>query len=458
MFSVNTLSGRLLLLTVTIVMMAEVFVFLPSVARYREDYLSQRLQMAQIASLALLAADDAMVEDALERELLKNAEVSSIVLRRDLARQLILQAPLGAEVAATYDLRDVPPWTLIGDALAVLFRSEARTIRVIGDPMKNAGQGIEITMAEAPLRSAMLAFGKRILILSLIISTVTGVLVFFICRRLIVRPMERVVENIVAFQKDPERAPTNMTGGSRLVEIARAERSLSEMQHDVRSALLQKTRLAELGAAVAKISHDLRNMLASAQLMADRLDGSKDPVVSRIGPKLIGSIDRAAQLCVSTLRHGKAEEAPPEPREVVVQRLIEDVADAVFDTQGGVRLETHVDPDLRCYVDQDHLFRVLVNLTRNAREALDTQGGAGLVTVTATHIDDRTKFTIADNGPGMPAKAIENIFQPFLGGARRGGSGLGLAIAFELASANGGELTLISSTTDGTVFELSFPA
>lgn len=457
MLRTNTLSGRLLLLTVTIVMVAEVFVFLPSVARFREDYLLQRLQMAQIASLALLAADDAMVEEALERELLQNAEVSSIVLRRDLARQLVLQAPLGAEVAETFDLRDASAVTLTRDALAVLFRTEARTVRLIGEPIKNAGQGLEITLAEAPLREAMLDFGQRILVLSLIISTVTGVLVFFICRRLIVRPMERVVDNIVAFQKDPERAPMNLGAGSNLIEIARAERSLAEMQEDIRSALLQKTRLAELGAAVAKISHDLRNMLASAQLMADRLEGSKDPVVSRIGPKLIGSIDRAAQLCVSTLRHGKAQEAPPDPREVAVEWLVDDVADAVFSGDGGVVFDKSIEPNLRLSIDADHLFRIIVNLTRNAREALDARGSDGLVKLAARRLNGEVEIVISDNGPGMPAKAVENIFQPFLGGARRGGSGLGLAIAFELVVANGGALTLVSSTADGTIFRLTFP-
>lgn len=69
MFLARTLSGRLLLLTIIIVMMVEVLVFLPSVARFRQDFLLERLQMAQIASLALLAADDEMVEAALEEEL-----------------------------------------------------------------------------------------------------------------------------------------------------------------------------------------------------------------------------------------------------------------------------------------------------------------------------------------------------------------------------------------------------
>lgn len=453
----RTLSGRLLILTILIVMLIEVLIFLPSVARFRVDYLSQRLQMAQIASLALLAADDKMVEAALEEELLVNAEVSSIVVRRDFARQLVLQSNMGGPVAQTYDLREVDLLTMIYDAMRNFMSNSDRTIRVIGLPPHNDGQAIEITMAERPLCEAMYAYGERVLALSLLISGGTGILIFLICRRLIVRPMERVVENMVAFQRDPERGAPAPVGGSGLVEIARAERALSEMQGNVQSALRQKSRLADLGAAVAKISHDLRNMLASAQLMADRLDGSNDPVVSRIGPKLVRSLDRATTLCMSTLKHGKAEEAPPEPRRMRIRALGEDVRDAVFADGDEIAFVNEVPEDLEATVDADHLFRVFANLARNARQAIEATNSAGRIEFRAHAEKDATVIEISDDGPGMPAKALENLFQPFLGGARRGGTGLGLAIASELSAANGGALEMLKSGPTGTTFRLTLP-
>ncbi len=464
MFLARTLSGRLLLLTVLIVMVIEALVFFPSVARFRQDYLEQRLQMAQIASLALLAADDDMVEETLEAELLENAEVSSIVLRRNFARQLVLEAPEGAMVEETFDLRGASFMDLMTDALRTLFDGRSRTIRVIGTPANHGGQAIEITMDELPLCEAMLEFSGRVLALSLAISMATGLLIFFACRRLIVRPIEHLVENIVAIQKDPEGAPLVSNGGSSLVEIARAETALEEMQTTVKGALHQKSRLAELGAAVAKISHDLRNMLASAQLMADRLEMSKDPVSSRVAPKLIRSLDRAASLCVSALKYGRAEEAPPEPRRVAVRRILDDVADAVFMEGGIVALEVTGGGDVEALADPDHLYRILANLCRNAREAIEAAGrDGGCVTVsmeTAVGANGRpeTRITVGDDGPGMPQKALDNLFQPFLGGARRGGTGLGLAIAAELAAANGGGLRLDRSTVKGTVFILTLPA
>lgn len=458
MFLARSLSGRLLLLTIIIVMMVEVLVFLPSVARFRQDFLLERLQMAQIASLALLAADDAMVEAALEEELLANAGVSTIVLRRDSARQLILRTPLTSPVATTYDLREATAVDLIADALMALVRTEKRVVRVIGQPQLNAGQIIEITLDETALCRAIRAYSQRVLILSLIISAATGILVFLICRRLIVRPIEGVVESIVRFQKDPEREPISARRNSGLREIARAEMALGEMQAHVRSSLKQKTRLAELGVAVAKISHDLRNMLASAQLMADRLEGSRDPIVAKVGPKLIASIDRAVNLCVSTLKHGKAEETPPEARQVALRSLVADVGGAVFADEGAVRFRNEVAEDAMATVDPEHLFRILSNLTRNARQAMETAGSGDCVSITAVGVGDEVELIIRDNGPGMPSRAMEHIFQPFVGSVTRGGSGLGLAIASDLAKANGGALDLMSSTTDGTVFRLTLPS
>lgn len=453
----RTLSGRLLLVAVGVVMLTEVIIFVPSIARFREDYLSLRLQMAQIASLALLASEDEMVEATLEAELLSRAGVTSIALRRDATRQLILAAPAGVMVEETFDLRDAGSAALIRDAFRDLVRRETRMIRVIGAPDMGAGSQIEITLRDAPLIDAMRAFAERVLLLSLFISGATGALVFIVCRRLIVRPIERVVSAMSAFARDPEHAAAAPASGSGAIEIRRAEAALAGMQEEVKGALRQKSRLAELGAAVAKISHDLRNMLASAQLLADRLDGSSDPVVARIGPKLIGSIDRAAALCVSTLNHGSAEEAPPQPRPVDLRRLAEDVGDAVFEAGGAVRFLNNAPEGAVATADPDHLFRILVNLARNARQAIETAGGAGHVSVTAEAAGESVALTIADDGPGLPPKAVENLFQPFRGGARRGGSGLGLAIAAELAAMNGGRLELARSDEGGAAFRLTLP-
>ena len=106
----NTLSGRFLILTVIFVMLAEILIFVPSIARYRADYMLTRLKQAQIAALTQLATEE-MIMPELEAELLANAEVYNVVLRRDEVRQLVLSSPVPDEIYESFDLRMAGPWS-----------------------------------------------------------------------------------------------------------------------------------------------------------------------------------------------------------------------------------------------------------------------------------------------------------------------------------------------------------
>ena len=158
----RTLSGRLLLLVVAFVMLAEVLILVPSIARFRESYLMLRLEKAQIASLALLN-NAGMIAPSLEQELLSNAGVYNVVLRRDEMRQLVLSSPLPEPIFVTYDLRNSKPLILIKEAILAVLSQSPHIMRVIGTPVQDAGLLIEITLPTAPLRAAMLDYGLRVL-------------------------------------------------------------------------------------------------------------------------------------------------------------------------------------------------------------------------------------------------------------------------------------------------------
>ncbi len=454
---INTLSGRLLVLTIIFVMLAEVLIFVPSIARFREDYMLNRLERAQIASLALLADD--MLDPALEEELLKNAEVFNVVLRRDEVRQLMLASEMPKPVMATFDLRDASAITLIGDAMARLFRAEDEVIRVIGAPVREAGLLIEVTMETAPMRSAMIDYGFRILILSAVISVFTAFLLFIVMRIFLVRPIKNVVGHMQRYAAAPEDARRIITPGAGVTELREAEEALKTLQTDLTQALKQKERLAQLGSAVSKISHDLRNILTSAQLFTDRIEASEDPIVKRMAPKLVGSITRAVHLCESTLAFGKAEEPAPTLSLISLDELVQDVIDSEQLAAAGSELRFVSDIPLRMMVraDSEQLYRVLSNLVRNARQALMAAGQGGEIRIAAEETYTTWHITVRDNGPGLPAKAQEHLFTPFQGGARKGGSGLGLAIAHELMRGHGGQLSLEHTGPEGTQFAISLP-
>ncbi len=467
----RSLSGRLLLLTIVVVMLVEVAIFVPSVARFRLDYLSERVERAEIAATSVLAAPDGRVSPELQARLLEKTGALNIVLRRRDVRTLILSRDEMTEVAASFDLSTAGTAELIADALRRMAGGDGDTIRVIGPASGLDAEAIEITLDAGPLRAAMIDYGWRIFRLSLLISVITAGIIFLAVRRFVVSPLTRFIGNLKAFQQNPEDPERIIRPTGRPGEVAEAERALAAMQRDVLTALRERARLASLGEALAKVSHDLRNMLSTGQLMADRLESSQDPLVARTVPKLIASLDRAISLCQRTLDYGRAEEAPPVLRRVELRSLVEEVAEglglgAEAGTAGstagstagaGARCRIEVPEGQTLLADPEHLYRVLANLMRNATEAIAAAGAPGEIVVSADEHEAEHVIRVRDSGPGLPAKAMENLFRPFRGGARRGGAGLGLAIADELVRAHGGRLELIASTTAGTDFAIHLP-
>lgn len=453
----NSLSGRLLILTTLFVMLAEVLIFVPSIARFREDYMMNRLERAQIASLALLADD--MIDSDLEAELLENAGVFNVVLRRDEVRQLVLSSKMPKPIDQTFDMRENSAPVLIRDALARLVNPRNEVIRVIGAPVRDAGLLIEITLETAPLRAAMIDYGIRILILSAVISVMTALLLFLAMRALLLKPIKRVVEQMQNYAAAPEDARRIIEPSASVTELREAELALKKLETDLTQALRQKDRLAQLGSAVSKISHDLRNILTSAQLFTDRIEMSEDPTVKRMAPKLVGSITRAVHLCESTLAFGKAEEPSPTLTLVPLQQVVEDVIESERLAVEDFDLEfvTEIPMQMMVRADPEQLYRVLANLIRNARQAIVSKGEPARIEVRAREDRKAWWIEVEDTGPGLPPKAREHLFTPFQGGARKGGSGLGLAISFELVRGHGGTLEMARSGPEGTCFTIHLP-
>ncbi|MDO5613620.1 MAG: HAMP domain-containing sensor histidine kinase [Paracoccus sp. (in: a-proteobacteria)] len=456
----NSLSGRFAALTIIFVMLAELFILLPALSGFRLDDMETRLERAQIASLAVLASDQNLAAD-LEAELLQNAGVYNVVLRRDDIRQLVLSSQIPGPVAATYDLRDATFWNGMLPAVRQLFDTRERVIRVIGEPVNQAGQLIEITLNAAPLQTAMAEYALRMLVISAAFSILTAVLLNLAAQRLILVPMRRVISHMTAYAAAPEDARNVITPNARLAEIGEAETALAAMQKTVTSSLKQKERMAQLGQAVAKISHDLRNILTTAQIFADRLEESADPKVRRAAPKLVNSISRAVNLCETTLAFGRAEEPAPSLSRFNLSHLVGDVTEAEALAGEGaaapVEFLTDIPPGLSIRADRDQLYRVLSNLIRNARQAIEGTGSGGTIEIGAGESDRDWWIRVGDTGPGLPAKAREFLFQPFTGSARKGGTGLGLSIAADLIRAHGGQLTLVRSDTEGTEFVIQIP-
>jgi signal transduction histidine kinase len=454
------LSGKLLVLTVLFVMIAEVLIYVPSIANFRLNWLKDRLSAAYTAALVLETAPNG-VSDTAKRQILDSIGAHAVAVKMGQQRQpLAVSDDMPSGIHHDIDMRDMPWHRAIVEAFETLLCADNDVMRVMG-PAPMGGEFVEIVLNEQPLRKAMLDFSVRILILSLIISAITAALVYLALHFLLVRPMRHMTANMVAFRADPENPARIIAASDRNDEIGTAERELAAMQLDLASLLQQKNHLAALGLAVSKINHDLRNLLSSAQLFSERLAKISDPHVQRFAPKLMRSLERAIAFCQSTLSYGRVQEPPPDRRQVALEPIVEDVRETLgLDPDTPVRWIGAVERGLMVDADPDQLFRILLNLTRNALQALEGREtrdpGRDQVRVTGRREGTVAVVEVSDTGPGLPERARAHLFEAFQGSTRTGSVGLGLAIVAELVRAHGGEIRLVEGTI-GATFRLTIP-
>jgi len=452
------LSTKLLLLTTAFVMLAEVLIFVPSVANFRKNWLMERLAAGQIAALAAQEARDEKVPEKLGAQLLDRSMIHSLTVNHGGARRLITKSPVPGMVDAHYNLETASFFSLITDALYVFISPRDRLILVMGRPELSESL-VEIVLTERPLKQAVYAYAFNIFALSVVISLFTATLVYLALNWFLVRPVSRLTWNMVGFRENPEDASRVIQPSGRHDEIGMAEDELASMQNELVNMLRQKSRLASLGLAVSKINHDLRNMLSSAQLISDGRSTSADPMVQKFVPKLIASLDRAIALCSETLRYGKAEESPPERHRFLLMPLLDELGESLaLPTHTRIVWRVDADPMLEIDANRNQLYRILHNLVRNATQvldALDDHEGPE-IHVIATQEDDHMLITVRDNGPGVPPRAKDNLFKAFQGSLRVGGTGLGLAIAAELTRAHGGTIWL-EEAESGATFRIKLP-
>lgn len=446
----DSLSFRLFVIAIASVLIVEALIFIPSATRFRNDWLKDQIEAGRLAALALEAAPSRMVSAELERELLDSAMVLAVAELYDERRDMILN-PVN-EICCTrrivlYD--ESPDFSEVGDTLATFVAPQDRFL-IIRAAGSKPGRVIEVVADENDLRDKLGEYGLNILGLSLIISAVTGGLIYLMLLMTVVRPIRRVTQSVEQIRDDPGSWKRRMVPTTRSDEIGRAQNALSDMEEAVSNAFRQQERLAQLGEAVAKINHDLRNSLATAQLVSDGLSRSEDPRVAKSLPRLERALERAIGLASDTLKYGRSSVPDAKMQTVRPFEIVEEAAAEALAAHEEVVFKNQVPMEARVQADPDHLHRICANLIRNAAEAMDGKGE-----IVAVMKDGA--LNLSDTGPGLPDQAKANLFKPFAGSTRRDGTGLGLALSRELARAMGGDLELSDTGPAGTNFILRLP-
>ena len=451
------LSWRVLGLVVVAVMTAEVLLFLPSLARYRLAYLEQLIESGTLAALALDATPDNMVTEEVKHALLNNARVDAVVVvERNRAKRALLNIPPNPNMP-TFNLKERGALGLIWDALAAMLRDGAYYTRVGGESMRLPNAMVWIVVDELPMRLAMYRYAGTVLAISIMIALFTAALLYLALRWLVVRPLQDLAADMTAFRRAPEGPGTERPPTQRNDEIGTVDREFQNLQRELRASLRQKSRLAEVGAASNKINHDLRNMLSTARLLSDRLARSDDERTRALAPTILNTIDRAARLASDALEYVR-DHPTPRMEAFDLSDLVDEVGVAL--QEAGEDRDPNLLRDWRdeivgeCRVtaDRDLLYRVMVNLGRNAFDA-----GATEVVVRARSRGGLMSIDIADNGPGVPPVVASQLFRPFTTGGRSSGTGLGLAIARDLVRAHGGDIALMETSDRGSTFRFTLP-
>ncbi|MEM6538035.1 MAG: HAMP domain-containing sensor histidine kinase [Pseudomonadota bacterium] len=472
----KSLSTKLFVLVVACVLIAETVVMIPSIAYHRLSYLQNRIEAAHIICLAYQNPTGSVIEDTLAQELFDTAGVVAVSATYEGQPKLIFSPNIridpaeGAPVEFTHEVDLTEGWTLAAFTApwASLFSTGDNLISVKGMANFAQEESVKVLISQKALRADLLVYFRNILLLSLVISSLTAIFVYFRLARMIVEPVKALSSNMKAFEGDPEDPRNLLVPNERIDELGIANTSLAALEGRTQALLSERRRLAALGSGISKISHDLRNILSSAQLISDRLVKSEDPRVAKLAPRLLAALDRAVALSRDTLNFARMSPDRIKRKPVALKELVDDVFDDA--ARMAVTFENNVSADIIVEADQTHLFRALFNLVKNAAEAIeghapvtdDTLEGAppkvvGTVEAAATLAGNDVIISISDTGPGLPDVASENLFEPFKGSQKPGGSGLGIAIAAEVAKAHGGRLNLEKSDATGATFVLTLP-
>lgn len=456
------LSTKFLLLSILCVLAAQVLIFVPSIAAMRTGWLETKL--ASVAPVSLLIEQNTTLDipQHVQDMVLLTTDTKAIILHNGDQSRIIAIAELPTEVVARIDLNQVDEAEAISGAFKALLYGGNNYLSVTGR-IGDGSKSLEMIINDSELHKDLIRFSRNIALLSLLISVLAASFIYLIINNMLVRPVIRMHRNMIGFTQTPDDPSMIITPDERVDELGIAQRQLAYLQSNLQRTFVERKHLADLGLAVSKINHDLRNILASAQLISDSLTEVQDPYVKRLTPRLLRALDRAIQYTQTVIAYGRSQEAPVNIHLTNLHLLVKEIQDSLhIASETGIEFQNNVSDDFEFYADSDQLYRVLYNLLKNSVQAITQMECTDPERLKRISIDAKTTdkniiIDIQDTGPGLPKLAKDYLFVAFRGSTRKDGTGLGLAIAHELIRAHGGTIQHIDDTEIGAHFQITLP-
>lgn len=338
------------------------------------------------------------------------------------------------------------------DALIEVETSGAKRLRTLRQRVEAQMTALTEDAQNREGRSILLLIGLSIL--TLVVGLVTS-----IYARRVLAPLSVVTERARAVAAGDLAPKEIVATEDEIGELAKTFEDMVAAIRRARAELVQAERLATIGKMAAHITHEVRNPLSSIGLNLELLEeelieAGDNPEATQLIAAIQGEVDRLTKITEQYLA------AVREPRLQLERENIDDLVRECHAfvepelSRAGVLSEVVVEGEIpRVEVDEARLRQALINLLRNAREAL-SKGGRVVLTVRAN--DERVSIEVRDDGPGIPADVRASIFDPFYT-TKRHGTGLGLAVTRSIVDAHEGTIQCDEAAGGGTVFTIELP-
>lgn len=272
------------------------------------------------------------------------------------------------------------------------------------------------------------------------------------------RPLRRLREGARRIAAGDYGKRISEAGPTEIADLAREFNAMGRAVQDREEEKLRAARLAMVGKMAAQIAHEVRNPLSSIGLNTELLEdelGENATEARELCRAIHNEVNRLTEVTETYLglRGGKPKLAR-ESLNAIIGDLVGFVRKDLATRH--VVLETRLDPeDPTGHVDANQIRQCLINLVRNAADAVSAKGGGHVVLRTRGE-RDRVEIEVEDDGVGIASELIPRLFDPFFS-TKEGGNGLGLALTQQIIRDHGGEIHVTSRVGRGTTFTLSVP-
>jgi two-component system, NtrC family, sensor kinase len=391
-------------------------------------------------------------------------------LVKDLKEDVDKLGPSYATVLATPPLhvpnKSDPNFQAFFDALDPAHKSEYDALQQLRDAEKRISYDVDKIQNDSERRATrtkswlsdnehtilMLAiyFGIAAVVLGVLITAWVAVML---------RPLQRLREGARRIAAGDYGKRISETGPAEIADLAREFNSMGRAVQEREEEKLRAARLAMVGKMAAQIAHEVRNPLSSIGLNTELLEdelGENATEARELCRAILNEVNRLTEVTETYLglRGGKPKLAK-ESLNAIIGDLVGFVKHDLATRH--VELETKLDPeDPTGHVDANQIRQCLINLVRNAADAVSAKGGGHVILRTRGE-NDRVKIEVEDNGVGIASELLPRLFDPFFS-TKEGGNGLGLALTQQIIRDHRGEIHVASRVGRGTTFTLNVPA